>query len=400
MMDVFGFESVIPLLGDDKDGVFTIVMFLVTYCFQCNGARLPLENVRTVLDLWMNTFSRVKCSDGLFQRAVDVLLSRYRTALSSTVFAIVVSPKLAVVRKNRQLPYLENGTLHHVDMFSPLLRPIENPLLKYIGCSAKFDVKKISTQYSLDLFEHTGSNSNVLRACPNICFNCLCTDGENEFVCLGLQSYLDPAVQKFFLPILQTIVAGKNPCNRHHGITGKMVACGHYHNTYRTPSGVDSCVFPVADFPTIGSHQMLYTGVQNIAHYLYANAVKVFPTFEWRGLPTKKEHSFAGTKCNLLAVSHRYQSSVHIDAGDCSLACGLWLVASGNVRAYLCFPTLGIRIPLLPGTFVVFNSLIEHCTVILGDNRDIYGAALQTTSQVVLEDWKEVQVLSTEWKSM
>jgi hypothetical protein len=32
-----------------------------------------------------------------------------------------------------------------------------------------------------------------------------------------------------------------------------------------------------------------------------------------------------------------------------------------NVGVYFCFPTLGVAVPLQPGDFVLFNTLIPHC---------------------------------------
>ncbi len=34
-----------------------------------------------------------------------------------------------------------------------------------------------------------------------------------------------------------------------------------------------------------------------------------------------------------------------------------------DVVVYICFPTLGVAVPLQPGDFLLFNALIPHCVL-------------------------------------
>ena len=41
-----------------------------------------------------------------------------------------------------------------------------------------------------------------------------------------------------------------------------------------------------------------------------------------------------------------------------------------NIVVFFCFPTLGVAIPLRPGDYLMFNSLISHCVFSKCNNND------------------------------
>ncbi len=51
---------------------------------------------------------------------------------------------------------------------------------------------------------------------------------------------------------------------------------------------------------------------------------------------------------------------------------------------YFCFPTLGVAVPLQPGDFLIFNSLIPHCVSSQCEQADdVYIVAMYLKSSVV-----------------
>jgi hypothetical protein len=55
-----------------------------------------------------------------------------------------------------------------------------------------------------------------------------------------------------------------------------------------------------------------------------------------------------------------------------------------DVVVYFCFPTLGVAVPLRPGDFLLFNTLIPHCILSLCKQTDnIYCASMYLKSAIV-----------------
>ena len=55
-----------------------------------------------------------------------------------------------------------------------------------------------------------------------------------------------------------------------------------------------------------------------------------------------------------------------------------------DALVYFCFPTLGVAVPLRPGDFLIFNSLIPHCVSSQCKQTDnIYIVAMYLKSSVV-----------------
>ncbi len=51
---------------------------------------------------------------------------------------------------------------------------------------------------------------------------------------------------------------------------------------------------------------------------------------------------------------------------------------------YFCFPTLGVAVPLRPGDFLIFNSLIPHCVSSrCKQSDDVYVVAMYLNSSAV-----------------
>jgi hypothetical protein len=132
-------------------------------------------------------------------------------------------------------------------------------------------------------------------------------------------------------------------------------------------------------FEAISGHQV----VSNVHHAKQLVPLKTMKIPSCNDYTPLKYYGSIGFVCNVFLRCHTDSdftmsiASVHLKGKD-------QYKVDNDAVVYFCFPTLGDVVPLQPGDFLIFNSLIPHCVSSRCKQMDnVYIVAMYLKSSVV-----------------